>query len=106
MNRQASMAARTSGAAASWPAAGRRNPYEDAELDPAQVNSFTCQKSFKVRLATAGRPEHGLRLPSAAAPEVQQGLLHICGHHGGIFCAVGVSCWGGGSRSHHQQTAC
>jgi hypothetical protein len=32
-----------------WPAAAR-NPYAECEPPmPAQVNSFTCQKSFKVR---------------------------------------------------------
>ncbi len=34
--------------AAPWPAGGRHNPYEDLELTPAQINSFSLQKSFKV----------------------------------------------------------
>jgi hypothetical protein len=38
---------RAAGRPAAWPAA-RANPYADAELQPAQVNGFTLQKSFKV----------------------------------------------------------
>ena len=45
-------AARRPGKLAPWPAA-RANPYADAELQPAQVNGFTLQKSFKVRARTA-----------------------------------------------------
>lgn len=41
-------AARRTGKLAPWPAA-RENPYTAAELQPAQVNGFTMQKSFKVR---------------------------------------------------------
>lgn len=40
---------------ASWPAAAR-NPYAECEPPmPAQVNSFTCQKSFKVGSRSSGR---------------------------------------------------
>jgi hypothetical protein len=38
----------SAGPGAPWPAGNRRNPCEDQEFLPAQVNSFTCQKSFKV----------------------------------------------------------
>lgn len=39
---------RKPGAPAPWPAGNRKNPYEDVELPPCQVNGFTPQKSFKV----------------------------------------------------------
>ncbi|KAI8471064.1 MAG: flagellar WD repeat-containing protein Pf20 [Monoraphidium minutum] len=45
----AAAARRAAGKPAPWPAA-RVNPYEEAEVQPAQVNGFTLQKSFKGHL--------------------------------------------------------
>ncbi len=70
----------SAGQSSPWPTANRTNPYEEQEFQPAQVNSYTCQKSFKVScccsLNTAQDPEI-LLLNSARGTNCDH-LLLIC----------------------------
>ncbi|WIA16110.1 hypothetical protein OEZ85_012829 [Tetradesmus obliquus] len=96
----------SAGPGAPWPAGNRRNPCEDQEFLPAQVNSFTCQKSFKGHLLpVANVALHPSKPILATASDDKTWKLWHLPHGDLIMCGEGHKDWVAGVDFHPSGTS-
>eukprot|EP00877_Chromochloris_zofingiensis_P005699 jgi/Chrzof1/1512/Cz10g10170.t1 len=97
---------RKPGAPAPWPAGNRKNPYEDVELPPCQVNGFTPQKSFKGHLLSVSNVVLHPNKPIlvTASDDKTWKMWHL--PHGDlIMCGEGHKDWVAGVDFHPSGTS-
>eukprot|EP00879_Flechtneria_rotunda_P008325 GHRR01008719.1.p1 GENE.GHRR01008719.1~~GHRR01008719.1.p1 ORF type:complete len:596 (+),score=212.97 GHRR01008719.1:78-1865(+) len=94
------------GQGAPWPAANRKTPYEECDFVPAQVNSFTCQNSFKGHLLpVANVALHPSKPILATASDDKTWKLWHLPHGDLIMCGEGHKDWVAGVDFHPTGTS-